>query len=101
MKVMRRMCSTKVQVVADAAGVVPHTGSTLLVELAARLGLTAGLSEARAPTRRRRPVHDPGRVVRNLAVILTGGADCLSDLGRYAIRSICMDRLLRMRPPGA
>ena len=81
MKVMRRTCSTKVQVVADAAGVVSHTGSTLLVELADRLGLTAGLSEAMASTRRRRSVHDPGRVVRDLAVMLAGGGDCLSDLG--------------------
>lgn len=81
MKVMRRTCPKKVQVVADATGVVSHAGSALLVELADRLELTDGLSVAMAPTRERRRAHDPGRVVRDLAVMLAGGGDCLSDLG--------------------
>lgn len=81
MKVMRRTCPKKVQVVADATGVVSHAGSALLAELADRLELTDGLSVAMAPTRERRRAHDPGRVVRDLAVMLAGGGDCLSDLG--------------------
>ena len=81
MKVTRRTCSEKVQVVADATGVVSHVGSLLLVELADRLGLTAGLCHAMAPTRERRSAHDPGRVVRDLAVMLAGGGDCVADLG--------------------
>ena len=81
MKVMRRTCPTTVQVVADAAGVVSQAGSALLCELADRLGLTAGLSAAMASPRRRPSAHDPGRVVRDLAVMLAGGGDCLADLG--------------------
>jgi hypothetical protein len=34
-----------------------------------------------APTRRRRSAHDPGRVVWDLIVSITGGGDCLADLG--------------------
>ena len=37
-----------------------HAGAALLVELADRVGLTAALSEAMAPTRERRSAHDPG-----------------------------------------
>jgi Transposase DDE domain group 1 len=67
--------------VADDTGVVSHAGSGLLVELADRLGLTAGLSGAMGDTRRRRSAHDPGRVIRDLAVMLADGGDCLADLG--------------------
>jgi len=34
-----------------------------------------------APTRARRSPHDPGVVLRDLAVMLAGGGDCLADLG--------------------
>lgn len=65
---------------ADATGVVSHAGSALLTELADRLGLTAGIGAAMASTRERRSPHDPGRVLRDLAVMLAGGGDCLHDL---------------------
>jgi len=80
-KVMRRTCTTKVQVLADDTGVVSHAGSTLLIELADRLGLTDGLCAAMAPTRRRASAHDPGVVLRDLVVMLADGGDCLADLG--------------------
>ena len=51
------------------------------MEPADRLGLTAGLPEAMAPTRKRRSAHDPGVVLRDLAVAVADGGDCLSDLG--------------------
>jgi Transposase DDE domain group 1 len=70
-----------VEVRADGEGLVSHAGAYLLVELADRLGLTAGLSEAMAPTRERRSVHDPGVVLRDLAVSVADGGDCVTDLG--------------------
>ncbi len=81
MKVMRRTCKNTLQVLVDDTPVVSHVGSALLVDLADRLGLTAGLSAAMAPTRKRPSAHDPGRVVRDLAVMLADGGDCLADLG--------------------
>ena len=54
-----------------------RAGSVLLVELADRLGLTDGLGAAMAPTRARRSGHDPGQVLRDLAVMLADGGDCL------------------------
>jgi hypothetical protein len=58
----------------------PHAGSAALTELADRLGWTAVLSAGMAPTRRRRSVHDPGQVVRDLIVSIRDGGDCLADL---------------------
>ena len=65
------------EVATDGAGVVGHAGAALLVELADRLGLTSALGW-RAPDRRRR--HPEAAVLRDLAVMLADGGDCLSDL---------------------
>lgn len=70
-----------VEVRADGEGLVSHAGAFLLVELADRLGLTAALAEAMAPTRERRSAHDPGVVIRDLAVAIADGGDHVSDLG--------------------
>ena len=72
-------CQTVV-VRADGEGLVSHAGAFLLVELADRLGLTVALSEAMAPRRVRRSAHDPGVVLRDLAVAVADGGDHLSDL---------------------
>jgi hypothetical protein len=76
-----RATGQTVEVTADGDGLVSHAGAFLLTELADRLGLTAALSEAMAPTRERRSAHDPGRVLRDLVVSIADGGDCLSDLG--------------------
>ena len=70
-----------VEVRADGEGLVSHAGAYLLVELADRLALTAALSEAMVPSRKRRSAHDPGVVLRDLAVAIAEGGDHVSDLG--------------------
>jgi Transposase DDE domain group 1 len=65
------------EVTTDGAGVVGHAGAALLRELADRLGLTKALGWHRAGGRRR---HLEGAVLRDLAVTLADGGDCLSDL---------------------
>jgi hypothetical protein len=45
------------------------------------VGLTAGLSVRLAGIKQRRRGHDPGRVIRDLAVMLADGGECVSDLG--------------------
>jgi len=71
---------SRIHVTADGEGIVSHAGALLLPQLADRIGLTADLSKAMAPTRRRRSAHDPGKVLVDLAVALADGADCLADL---------------------
>jgi hypothetical protein len=80
LKVQRDGRRFTVDVVADGEGLVSHAGAALLAEMADRLGLTDALSWALAPMRERRGRHDPGRIVRDLAVMLADGGDCLSDL---------------------
>ena len=67
-------------VTADGEGVVGHAGTVLLHELADRVGLTAALSEVLAPVFPHVRQHEPGAVLRDLAVMIADGGDCLSDL---------------------
>jgi len=60
---------------------VSHAGSALVALIADKSGLTGTLSIGLAGLRERRAGHDPGRVVRDLAVMLADGGDCLADLG--------------------
>jgi hypothetical protein len=80
MKVQRNGREFTVEVTADGEGVVSHAGAALLAETADRIGLTDALSKGLAPMRERRGAHDPGRVVRDLAVMLASGGSHLSDL---------------------
>ena len=81
MKVMRDGRSVTVEVTADGAGLVSHAGSALLGRVADKLGLTRALSTRLAAVKQRRRGHDPGRVIRDLAVMLADGGECVSDLG--------------------
>jgi hypothetical protein len=65
------------EVTTDGSGVVGHAGAALLRELADRVGLTRALGW-RSPRGRRR--HPDAAVLRDLAVMLADGGDCLSDL---------------------
>lgn len=78
-----------VEVTADGEGLGSHAGVALLVELADRAGLTGALSEALAGTRERRSAHDPGRVIRDVAVTLADGGDCVTDTAAYQGQSGC------------
>ena len=80
MKVTRDGRLLKVEVSADGAGLVSHAGSGLLAGIADRVGLTAALSRELCGLRERRGGHDSGRVIRDLAVMLADGGDCLADL---------------------
>ena len=79
MRVKRDGRDVKVEVMADGAGLVSHAGAALIAEIADRLGLTSALDRelgrSRALAR-----HSPGRVIRDLAVMLADGGDALCDL---------------------
>jgi hypothetical protein len=80
LKVIGSASFRTVDVVADGTGLSSRAGSALLALTAQRLGLTDGLSGALNGTRQRRSVHDPGRVLCDLAVMTADGGRCVSDL---------------------
>jgi hypothetical protein len=71
---------SRVEVSCDADGLTSRAGTALLCGLADAVGLTDALTKA-LRFGSRRLAHEPGRIVRDLAVMLADGGDCLADLG--------------------
>jgi len=67
-------------VVSGSVSAVGQAGGVLLTETIRAGGLDAGLSAGLARWRRPGAVHDPGKVVLDLAVTLALGGDCLADV---------------------
>ena len=73
-----------VDVTADGDGLVSHAGSALLAQVADKIGADAGVERRGRRAGLRAGSHDRGRVIRDLAVMLADGGDCLADL-----RAVC------------
>jgi hypothetical protein len=71
----------KIMVSGDGTGIVSHAGALLLTETARISGLQAGLSDGLGRWRASRALHDPGKIVCDLAVAVALGGDCLADAG--------------------
>jgi hypothetical protein len=69
-----------VAVSADGRGLVSQAGSVLLWETMRVTGLARALSGNLARWRAPRAVHDPGKVVADLAAAVALGGDCLADI---------------------
>jgi hypothetical protein len=110
LKVLRDGRLVTVEVMADGEGLVSHSGSALLAEVADKTGLTRASSGELGGLRRRRGGHDVGRVFRDLAVMVADGGDCLADLradprpaavvraGRFGRHGVPGHRRDRQRP---
>jgi hypothetical protein len=66
----------------DTAGskIVSQAGGMLLTETVRTVGLDAQLSAALAGWRHPNAVHDPAKILLDLAVTLALGGDCLADI---------------------
>lgn len=71
----------RVRVEGGGRGVVSQSGGVLLVETVRKTGLDQALSAVLAPWRRPRAVHDPGKMLCDLALSVALGGDCLADVG--------------------
>jgi hypothetical protein len=71
---------SKVTVSADGRGLVSRAGAVLLWETLRVTGLGRGLSQALESWRAPRAVHDPGKIIADLAAALALGGDCLADI---------------------
>jgi hypothetical protein len=72
--------TAKVAVSSDGKGLVSQAGAVLLWETMRVTGLGRGLSQALERWRAPRAVHDPGKIVADLAAALVLGGDCLADI---------------------
>ncbi|WP_406133280.1 IS1380 family transposase [Streptomyces zaomyceticus] len=70
----------RVRIESGGHGVVSQAGGVLLVETARKSGLDTAISAALVPWRRPRAVHDPGKVLLDVALAVALGGDCLADV---------------------
>lgn len=70
----------RVRVEGGGSGVVSQAGAVLLVETVRKVGLDTAISTALAPWRKPRAVHDPGKVLLDVALATALGGDCLADV---------------------
>jgi hypothetical protein len=72
--------AAKITVSADGRGLVSQAGAVLLWETLRVTGLGRGLSAALQRWRAPRAVHDPGKIIADLAASAALGGDCLADI---------------------
>jgi hypothetical protein len=60
--------------------VASQAGAVLLLETVRKIGLDQAISTALASWRKPRAVHDPGKVLLDLALAVALGGDCLADV---------------------
>ncbi|MBC7307804.1 MAG: IS1380 family transposase [Dietzia sp.] len=70
----------RVKVDTSASGAVGQAGGVLLTETVTASGLGRELWAALGPWRKPNAVHDPAKVIIDLAVTLALGGDCLADM---------------------
>ncbi|WP_405387763.1 IS1380 family transposase [Streptomyces sp. NBC_01102] len=70
----------RVRVQGDGRQVVSQAGAVLLLETVRKTGLDQAISAALAPWRKPRAVHDPGKILLDVAMAVALGADCLADV---------------------
>ncbi|PWJ02684.1 IS1380 family transposase [Streptomyces sp. NWU49] len=71
----------RVRVEGGGRSAVSQAGAVLLVETVRRTGLDQAISAALAPWRKSRAVHDPGKILLDVALAVALGGDCLADVG--------------------
>jgi hypothetical protein len=70
----------KITVSADGQGLVSQAGTLLLADTVRVTGLGEALAGGLARWRASRAVHDPGKILTDLAMTLALGGDCLADV---------------------
>lgn len=71
----------RVRVEGGGRGVVSQAGAVLLVETVRKTGLDTTISAALEPWRKPRAVHDPGKILLDVALAVGLCGDCLADAG--------------------
>ncbi|RSM86773.1 transposase, partial [Streptomyces sp. WAC 01420] len=71
----------RVRVEGGGRSVVAQAGAVLLVETVRKVGLDTAISAALSPWRKPRAVHDPGKILLDVALAVALGGDCLADVG--------------------
>ena len=84
---MQITSTNRVVVEPGGAGVVAHVGLHALGAFADRLGLSHLLSSRIVPRGERLPVHDRGKVLTQMALVVAGGGESCADIEHLRLQS--------------
>jgi len=76
-----------VRVESGGESLISTSGASLLLQTASVSGLAKSLSRGLAPWRKPLAVHDPAKIVLDLAVAIAAGGDCLADVALLRAQS--------------
>jgi hypothetical protein len=71
----------RVRIEGGGRALVSQAGGVLLVETVRKAGLDTAISAALTPWRKARAVHDPGKILLDVALAVALGGGCLADVG--------------------
>jgi hypothetical protein len=83
---MHSTSTTRVSVESGGSGVVAHVGLHALGSFADRIGLGASISNCIEPNGERQPLHDRGKVLVQMALVLAGGGESCSDIEHLRVQ---------------
>ena len=83
---MNSSATNRVKVESSGTGVAAHVGLHALGQVADQLSLGALLSSRVVPTGERLPLHERGKVLTQLALVLAGGGDSCADIEHLRIQ---------------
>ena len=84
---MQSTSTTRVSVEPGGTGVAAHVGLHALGSFADKIGLGASLSRCIEPTGERQPLHDRGKVLVQMALVLAGGGESCSDVEHLRVQA--------------
>jgi hypothetical protein len=83
---MHSTSTTRLSVEPGGTGVAAHVGLHALGSFADRIGLGASLSRRIEPNGERPPLHDRGKVLVQMALVLAGGGESCSDIEHLRVQ---------------
>ncbi|MFJ6463087.1 IS1380 family transposase [Streptomyces sp. NPDC091387] len=72
---------SRVRIEGGGRAVISQAGGRAAVETVRKSGLDTAISAALTPWRKARTVHDPGKILLDVALAVALGGDCLADAG--------------------
>lgn len=83
---MHSTSTNRVSVESGGTGVAAHVGLHALGSFADRIGVGASLSRRISPTGERQPLHDRGKVLVQMALVLAGGGESCRDIEHLRVQ---------------
>lgn len=77
---MKNRIGSRIRIEGGGRAMVSQAGGVLLVETVRKASLDTSISAALTPWRKARAMHNPGKILLDVALAVALGGDCLADV---------------------